>query len=128
MTYSYSNHLAKERLLASLTREQRQTMAEHGWFEVISNKGHRWRIVTDRSYTGNVYRRYGWRYCGHVESTLCVPWYDHYLAQALTLRTDEKAFRRAAHCLWYMRPGAALGTLYVAWLIFVLVLTITGKL
>lgn len=100
---------AAELLGYCLTSDQRATLREHGWFEVRSSKGRRWRI-RDRGQSGNVDlmpetgdERLA-TYCAHPPEGLPDP--DAYLAQMLTLITDEDAFLRVAN-LHYRRPVAA---------------------
>jgi hypothetical protein len=85
---------AEEQLLKSLSPHQRQTWVGRGYFDLISSRGHPWRIR--RAMTGNATRlNYGDRYCAILVNPGC-PLADHILAVALTLRTNENAFLRVA--------------------------------
>jgi len=86
---------ARELLLSALSPGQRYNLTRHGWFEVISNKGHRWVIRADVGVSYNVYHN-RYKYCAHIRGG-SVPKDDHLLAQALMLRTDENQFLRIAN-------------------------------
>lgn len=99
---------ALETLGMVLTAGQLASYAEHGWFEVMSSKGRRWRI-RDRGQSGNVdlMPEIGDEreatYCAHPPGQL--PDADAHLAQALTLATDEDAFLRVANCHYRRRAA-----------------------
>ena len=98
---------AKELLLAHLDARQKRDVLEHNWFEVISDKGRRWRIRTD-GHVGNVdlMPKEGdvrdASYCAHAPGIL--PHADHHLSQKLVLETDEWAFLQVAN-RHYMRAA-----------------------
>ena len=88
-----------------LSDDQMRTYREHGWFEIRSSKGRRWRI-RDRGQSGNVDlmpeigdERVA-TYCAHppADAGRLLPAADAHLAQALTLVSDEDAFLRVANC------------------------------
>jgi hypothetical protein len=88
---------ANRLLDAHLTTEQADTLAHHGWFDVTSQHGHRYRIY--RGQVVNVYRlvtggsghaRPVAGYC--LRSDAALPDADVMLTQLLLLRTDEDAF------------------------------------
>lgn len=83
---------AKKLLDEGLSIEQRQSLEEHGWFPVIGNLGHTYRIRTGQS--ANVDQVDA---DGKVIRTLCaappsVPTPDAMLAQKLLIEADELAF------------------------------------
>jgi hypothetical protein len=96
---------ARERALELLgyvlTEEQMTSYQEKGWFEVISNKGRRFRI-RDNGVAGNVDlmpeigEQREATYCAHPPGGLPDP--DVHAAQALALATDEESFLQVANC------------------------------
>ncbi len=97
---------AHARLIANLTPAQRETMTFGGYFDVVSNRGRRWRIRT-ADFIGNVCLMSAnadyhiATYCAHG---LGVDFWDHYLLQKLALETDEDYFTSIAN-IQYIRPG-----------------------
>lgn len=104
-----SEEQAKKLLMSALDAKQKRDVLEHGWFEIISDKGRRWRIRTS-GYSGNVdlMPEEGEArletYCGHAPGGL--PPSDHHLAQMLYLQTDEENFLRVAN-RYYQRANVA---------------------
>lgn len=99
---------ARELLLAWLDDQQKLDLAAHGWFEVISNNGRRWRIRTG-DLVGNVDlmpeqgdTRLA-SYCAHPPGRDGLPFDDHHLAQKLVLEAEEERFLNVAY-LHYRRP------------------------
>jgi hypothetical protein len=93
--------VARKRLMASLTNEQRMQYEANGYFDVTSNLGTTFRLHAD-NHVGNIFQlpkgviRTG-RFCMHLSNRFeSFPNEDHLLAQALMIRTDEVAFRRIA--------------------------------
>lgn len=92
---------AKTLMRDNLTPVQREALDKHGWFLVEGGKsGKLYRVRAD-SYAGNIYelddkRREVARYCVHAHPE--IPFYDHLLAQALSLRYDEDHIIGRANC------------------------------
>jgi hypothetical protein len=97
---------AKELLMTILDAQQKRDVLQFGYFELISNKGKRWRIRLD-SIGGNVDLmpddvndnvRVA-SYCAHppVSSSDPLPAPDHHIAQKLTLEADEESFTNVAY-------------------------------
>jgi hypothetical protein len=87
---------AETLLLAWLSPGQRRQYRARGWFEVITNAGHRYRV-----YRGGVVRLdvRGSAYC--IEAVSPVPIADEMLANKLLLETDERRFLATAHRFRY---------------------------
>ena len=93
-----------QRLYESLNDEQQQMLEQRDYFEFRSSRGRAWRIYCNSGYMGNVYcLTTGQLYCCHIGSSVrdwsgdtSWPYYDHFLAQALLIRTNEDAFLRLA--------------------------------
>jgi hypothetical protein len=92
---------AWQRLRASLSSRQLQTISLHGFFEVRgSTSGKTYRIYTNSGYSMNVrvtnpFGRESRSYCLYCKGAThahSIPLADHLLAQALLLRTDERLF------------------------------------
>jgi hypothetical protein len=83
---------AEALLLGWLSSDQRKQYQAHGWFEVTTPRGYRYRIVR-----GGVLRLdpRGSAYC--IEATSPVPAADEMLANKLLLETDERRFLATAH-------------------------------
>jgi hypothetical protein len=99
---------ARELLLAHLDAQQKRDALEHGWFEVLSDKGRRWRIRMN-AISGNVdlmpedgEARLA-SYCAHAREQM--PASDHHLIQKLILEADEEQFTSVAN-IHYLAPGA----------------------
>lgn len=99
--------VARELLVAHLDAQQKRDLLEHRWFEVISNKGRRWRIRVD-GYVGNVdlmpaegNTRLA-SYCAHASENL--PASDHHLVQKMVLETAEEDFIAVAN-VHFTSPG-----------------------
>lgn len=91
---------AYQRFLAALSPIQQLANDVLGYVPVVSNLGHTWRIYTGGGYIGNVFNEYTQTFCCcHIRrSTIAsIPIWDHFLAQALMLRTDENEFMRLAY-------------------------------
>jgi hypothetical protein len=91
------DHRANRLLNDHLTIEQADTLATFGWFDVVSERGNRYRIY--RGQVVNVYRLATDRagrvravagYC--LRSEVPMPDADVMLTQLLLLRTDEDEF------------------------------------
>jgi hypothetical protein len=95
-----AHETAEAALKARLSPAQAETLRSHGWFDVTSSRGRRWRIVASGQ-TGNVYLMDGPAgdvagacYCAHPVS---VPHPAAWLAQMLTLILDEDQFLAVAN-------------------------------
>ncbi len=94
---------ARQLAFTFLTDQQRASVETSGHFEVISNKGNRWKIHTRYGTSGNVYRL---GKMGQVKSSWCgyphdnghgsLPAWDVFLGQAFALETDEDYFTGVA--------------------------------
>lgn len=101
---------AEELLGWLLTDEQKKTMEEHKYIEVLASNGRRFRIRTE-NIAGNVdlmpeevednIRLAS--YCAHPPAE-GLPYADHWLAQKLALETDADRFLNVAY-LHYVRDG-----------------------
>lgn len=89
---------ARKLLRNWMTPEQRITWETRGWFDVTGSLGNGYRI--HQSWTGNVQEkgRRGRRWCGYPRG---LPDEDMYLAQALAIMSDEKAFKKIANPMPY---------------------------
>ena len=86
-----------------LTPEQLASIDAFSYFEVVSNKGNRWRIDTNVGISGNVHRL---DKAGRVQGSWCgypfdrtgggLPAWDVFLGQAFALETDEDYFTGTA--------------------------------
>ena len=86
------SYAAWEKLIASLSAEQRTELTRRGHFTVTSNLGHVFQIDA-HGYSGNI-TGCGRLWCCHLPYP--APLGEHLLAQALAIRTDERAFLRTA--------------------------------
>jgi len=101
MTREIANETAKKLAFTFLTPEQRATAERH--FDVVSNKGNRWRIMTSVGISDNVKLLNDF---GHIIGSWCgypydrgygsLPPWDVFLGQAFALETDEDNFTRIA--------------------------------
>jgi hypothetical protein len=91
---------AEALLLGWLSPDQRRQYQAHGWFEVTTTRGYRYRVLR-----GGVIRLdpRGSAYC--IEATSPVPAADEMLANKLLLETDERRFLATAHRYRYNRPA-----------------------
>ena len=91
---------AEALLLGWLSPDPRRQYQAHGWFEVTTARGHRYRVLR-----GGVVRLdpLGSGYC--IEATSPVPVADEMLANKLLLETDERRFLATAHRYRYNRPA-----------------------
>lgn len=89
-------------LSSCLTKQQRQTLDAHGWFEVWGSRSHRRFRISRRGLVGNVDVFEGaevvLRLCAHCDERL--PLDDHLLAQKLTIESDEDRFLQVANVHW----------------------------
>lgn len=90
--------LDEKLLLTYLTPAQKRTWKKNAYFDVTSNRGHRWRILGDHGPVGNVRKMVGKRgddfwvaYCAHPHSEVLSS-AGMVLAQALMLEADEEKF------------------------------------
>lgn len=83
---------AEALLLGWLSPDQRRQYRAHGWFEVTTTRGYRYRVLR-----GGVMRlgSRGSAYC--IEATSPVPTADEMLANKLLLETDERRFLATAN-------------------------------
>jgi hypothetical protein len=108
---SRADKLAEDLLIACLSRQQAMDHLEHGWFDVISSLGRRFRIYTrtsvyggsQPSQSGNVVLlndegKQEARYCVHPPDNL--PHADAWLAQKLALEADEDTVMAVANLPW----------------------------
>jgi hypothetical protein len=92
---------AEALLLGWLSPDQRRQYQVHGWFEVTTARGYRYRVLR-----GGVVRLdpRGSAYC--IEATCPVPVADEMLTNKLLLETDERRFLATAHRYRYNRPAS----------------------
>jgi hypothetical protein len=83
---------AEALLLRWLSSRQRAQYRLHGWFEVVTPGGNRYRIRAGKVTRLDVRRC---AYC--IEATPWVPTADQMLAKKLLLETDERRFLATAH-------------------------------
>jgi hypothetical protein len=83
---------AEALLLGWLSPDQLRQYQAHGWFEVTTTRGYRYRVLR-----GGVVRQdpRGSAFC--IEATSPVPVADEMLANKLLLETDERRFLATAH-------------------------------
>jgi hypothetical protein len=83
---------AEALLLGWLSPRQRAQYRAHGWFEVVTPGGNRYRVGRQKVLRLDVRRS---AYC--IESIPWVPAADQMLAKKLLLETDERRFLATAH-------------------------------
>jgi hypothetical protein len=83
---------AEALLLRWLSSRQRAQYRSHGWFDVVTPGGNRYRIRA-----GTVVRLDARRCAYCIEATPWVPAADQMLAKKLLLETDERRFLATAH-------------------------------
>jgi transglutaminase-like putative cysteine protease len=83
---------AEALLLRWLSPHQREQYRSHGWFEVVTPGGNRYRIRPTKVIRLDARRS---AYC--IEATPWVPVADQMLAKKLLLETDERRFLATAH-------------------------------
>jgi hypothetical protein len=83
---------AEALLVSWLSPRQREQYHLHGWFDVVTQGGSRYRIRR-----GKVVRMDARRYAYCVEATPWVPEADQMLAKKLLLETDERRFLATAY-------------------------------
>jgi hypothetical protein len=83
---------AEALLLGWLSPGQRAQYRRHGWFEVVTPSGNRYRIWPRKVVRLDVHRS---AYC--IEAIPWVPAADQMLARKLLLETDERRFLATAH-------------------------------
>jgi hypothetical protein len=102
--YYSADARAKDKLMRALTPQQRKSIEEHNFFDVVTKKKHVYRIYTAGTYSGNIEiikpapgRNNKASLCAHLNTAWNrYPVWDHYLAQAIMLRQDEAGFRKKA--------------------------------
>jgi hypothetical protein len=101
LRYEVSKKRAKCLLLKFLDEVQKKTFEEEDYIKVIGNQGGQYHIKTSGAYAGNVYSihhgKLKERLCCHIPYKEECPTYDHFLAQFLMIKNDEKEFRRKAN-------------------------------
>lgn len=97
-----AREMAKSRAEALLNRhireDQRRTLREHGWIQVVSRKGNRYRVYRGRSHNVKLLDsqdREVMSYCAHP--TMQVPEADCMLSQMLMLELAEDRFLALAN-------------------------------
>lgn len=83
---------AEALLLNWLSPRQREQYRSHGWFDVVTPGGNRYRIRA-----GRVVRLEARRCVYCIEASAWVPVADELLAKKLLLETDEQRFLATAH-------------------------------
>jgi hypothetical protein len=83
---------AEALLLGWLSPRQREQYRSHGWFDVVTPGGNRYRIRPTKVVRLDALRSV---YC--IEATPWVPAADQMLAKKLLLETDERRFLATAH-------------------------------
>jgi hypothetical protein len=87
-----SQRRAEALLMSWLSPRQREQYRLHGWFDVVTRGGNRYRIRAGRVVRLGAQRA---AYC--IEAPPWVPAADQLLAKKLLLETDERRFLATAH-------------------------------